>query len=244
MQQPQSHFHILLLTAAVFTGCAAPQASTTGAKSSRPTREAGFLDYYSVLRQDPADRGTRFFTDAASDFSRYDSVIVEPVGIWRNAAAAPGTIDEAKLAQLGSYYLGALRRELGRFYRLTNTPGTQTLRLRAALTEVRQSKIRLEARAVSPPARPDPEVILQPFKPATRTFLERAAMEVELTDSATGNPIAAFVTIGAGGQPAANLFEVKAAADSWAQRIARRLSRWKASQSAEPRGFQSILEDP
>ena len=102
----------------------------------------GFLGDYSDLQPGRDDQAQRVFIDTAADFSRYEKVLIDPVVTW-DTSAGSGDPDPA-LQRIADQFDAALRSELQREFELAMDPGTDTLRIRAAITGVHKSGVSVE----------------------------------------------------------------------------------------------------
>lgn len=106
-------------------------AALAGCSSVQPTRSGFFADYDSLA---PLDGDTDVLVASAAnvDWRRFDSFVLEPITVdARATAAAPDEV-----AALRDDFAVHLRDELSVCLRPTDGPGPNTLRIRAALTDV------------------------------------------------------------------------------------------------------------
>jgi hypothetical protein len=157
---------------------------STGGKSP-----SGFLSNYSQL---DAGYGTEnavsSFLKSGVDFKKYDSVIIEPV---TTTVASPG-ISPAVTDQLAAYLSGSLRSQLSSGYKVVNTPGPKTLRVRTGLTDVIENS-KLGKPVVT--VHPDPKITLSGNlgSAAVATFISQVSFEGEVLDSVSGERLSALV---------------------------------------------------
>jgi hypothetical protein len=157
---------------------------STGGKSP-----SGFLSNYAQLN---AGYGTAdavsSFVKSGVDFKKYDSVIIEPV---TTTVAAPG-ISPAVTDQLAAYLSGSLNSQLSSGYKIVNTPGPKTLRVRTGLTDVIEN-----SKGGKPvvTVHTDPKITLSGnLGSATiATFVSQVSFEGELLDSMSGERLAALI---------------------------------------------------
>lgn len=157
---------------------------STGGKSP-----SGFLSNYSQL---DAGYGTEnavsSFLKSGVDFKKYDSVIIGPV---TTTVASPG-ISPAVTEQLAAYLSGSLTSQLSSGYKIVNTPGPKTLRVRTGLTDV------IEGSKVGKPVttvHSDPKITLSSNlgSATVATFVSQVSFEGEVLDSVSGERLAALV---------------------------------------------------
>ena len=107
---------------------------------------SGFLTDYEQLQPAP-ERGVRFVPDEVdyfeapdAEWGRYSSVIVDPVEFRAGEDRAPDADEEARAA-MAHKFTKLLRKTLGEDFTLTDEPGPDTLRVRAAVTDADCSNI-------------------------------------------------------------------------------------------------------
>jgi hypothetical protein len=157
---------------------------STGGKSP-----SGFLTNYAELN---AGYGTAdavsSFVRSGVDFKKYDSVIIEPV---TTIIGTPG-ISPAVTDQLAAYLYGSLNSQLSSGFKIVNSPGPKTLRVRTGLTDViENSKTGTPVVTVHP----DPKITLSGNvgSAAVATFVSQVSFEGEVLDSTSGERLAALI---------------------------------------------------
>lgn len=100
----------------------------------------GFLDDYEQLAPGHKDQASLIFIDAATDFSTYSAIVVEPV-VARALSKGDPTVATQELAKDLD---AALRRELAHEFELVEQPRAGALRMRAALASKQDSRLVLE----------------------------------------------------------------------------------------------------
>lgn len=173
------------LIGAVLTagGCLVLASCSTGGRSP-----SGFLSNYSQL---DAGYGTAdavaAYVKPGVDLKRYDSVIIDPV---TTVVSAPGISAEAK-DQLASYLAGSLRSQMPSYLKLVGSPGSSTLRVRTALTDVIE-----DGKATQPvtTVHSDPRARLSGKLGSDElaAFISDLSFEGEILDSSTGERISAL----------------------------------------------------
>jgi hypothetical protein len=154
-------------------------------------------------------------------------VVIDPVTIWLEGDSALAEISREEAQRLADYLYTALRREIEQSFTISDRPGPENLRLRAAITEARGSRVPLDiVSTVLPPAR-----LLSAAKmlaTGTHAFVGRAGIEIEVLDSASGSRLIAAVDERAGTKAlrgsTSSWSDVDAAFDHWASVIAARLA--------------------
>lgn len=205
--------HQFILTSGVALAIAAC------ATKSSPT---GFLNDYSKLKPNP------FFADLAwvapdADFSKYDSMIIDPVVVYGERAAA---LPEAERNNLANQLRNSFVRRMGSRFNIVDSTGPSTLRLRMALSDVDATSPKMNTvTTVLPQARLIGEA--QRMATGTQNFAGSTAMEAEFLDSSTGKQIAAGVDRQFGKKrlstSASKWGEVRKIFDTWANEMTNNL---------------------
>lgn len=201
-------------------------ACTAGSRGPRPADMSGFLDDYSRLRPGPAEGATFVYRDPEAKWAAYDRVLLDPVTVWRSGKNSLSDIPEADLQRLAAELEKAVRAHLGPDYRLVSEPGAGVLRVRLGITDARQSDRVLDVFTFEVPpthAASDAQELL----PATHAFVVAAAIEGELTDSAT-NRILAQAVDRRGERRFATWGDVRVGVERWATWFAGRLRRGRS----------------
>ena len=179
------------------------------------TGPTGFLQDYSKLKPGP------YFADLAwvapdANFPRYDAIIIDPVVMFgERAAALPA--DERN--NLGTTLRNSFVQRMSDRFRIVSAPGPKTLRLRLAIADLEAANPVLNTpTSILPPARVASEA--QRLVTGTQSFAGSAALEAEFLDSATGRQLAAGVDRQFGkkriGTAPLKWGEVKKIFDTWA----------------------------
>ena len=181
--QPLMTLTTFFLAALLLSGCA-----TT--RQTRSVEVTGFLGDYSMLEEGKRGEAQLLYIDESVDFSRYDSVMIDTVTIWYSERTKK--LDPKDEQRLTDYFYHAIHEELFEAFRIVNEPGPNVLRVRAALTEARGARVIGNAvTSIVPQAR-----LLATVGGAVtdvQVFVGRAAGEVEITDSMTGQRLVAAV---------------------------------------------------
>jgi hypothetical protein len=202
------------------SGCSRP--SEPAAKKAAAARQSGFLKDYAKLKADPKLEDTVLAYVAADPkmaLRNYVGVVVDPVDVYLATDADASKVPALGMEAISKYFHHALVKAVGDVYPVVQQPGPLVMRLRAAVVGVDAgSEIPASGKAE------DAKNAL------TRAVnVNRAYIELELTDSVTGEVLAAAVdkaTLAAGsevGSPTFSRDEKYAAArlafDAWASRV-------------------------
>lgn len=121
---------VLLLCIAVFTGCATHPVNYQGLSST------------SELTPNPRDKSGHvpfLYTATDNDWSKYTSVILDPVTIYRGPDQQFGKTSETNKALLAGYMQIRFAKVLETKYALSDSANTNTLRIHLTLTGVETS---------------------------------------------------------------------------------------------------------
>ena len=207
----------------MMTACAATQRAPMAAVMAAP--QSGMLtDLGQLTPGGPGQVSLRYINPAVS-WSSYTKVIIQPVTFWGGAASAPSTATQQMLCD---YLYNELNRKLGRTYQIVTQPGPNTMVLRIALTDVTSSTPGLRTISVIvPQARL--LTALGNTVTGNQAFAGGAQGEGEVTDSLTGERLAAFIDRREAGAQIASATswqwgDVKTVMDNWVGRIQKQLT--------------------
>jgi len=192
---------LLITVATLAPGCAS---------TPEPT---GFLSDYSRLEVVKAG-WMRYVSPKLADYSSY---MIDPVQIRVERDA----LDAEKRAEVARYMHDAVVKVLNdNNYAVVTQSGTQTARVRVAITDIQESKWYLN---------------IHPATKLTGVGKGGASMEAEVIDSVTGEQLAATIRRGQGKQfelsPFSTLNDVKAVIDKWAEAAGERLRELKQARA-------------
>lgn len=175
----------------------------------------------------------RYFNPAAQ-WTRYDKVLIEPVTFWGGDSTSVPAADQQALTD---YFSQQLRAQLGKQLQLAERPGPGVIKVTVAMTD---------AEAATPVLRsvsmlvPQAHMLsnLKYLATGTFPFVGGAQGEVRLTDSVSGQLLAAAVDKRIGGGSVANSFQwqwgdAEHAIDTWCEMLTERLVSW-TSGAAKP----------
>jgi len=201
--------------------------SLTGCQTTRQTRSVeitGFLGDYSQLRDGGWGEAQLLYIDESADFSRYDAVWIESVEIWVSERTEKLSKEDAQ--QITDYAYAAFHEELSEHFRIAQGSAPGVLRLRAAVSEAKGARVLGNAvTSIVPQARA--AATLLGTASDVQVFVGRASIEMELTDSVSGERLAAVVDERAGTKAIRGGIlkwsDVKLAFDHWAKRTRERM---------------------
>jgi len=141
----KNHYLALLILPLVgFVSCETTEISTN----------SSHISSYKKLevQTDPLAGGALIRKADPKELQKYSKVMVDKVKVYPSRVSKPGektaTKEEARM--LAEKFETILKKELSTHYKLTNRPGSDTLRVRAALTELRPSNPALFALNYAP----------------------------------------------------------------------------------------------
>jgi hypothetical protein len=224
---------VLLLISGVL-GCAATVASKADATGQGESEKSallcsGFLGDYSQLKPGGKDRAGLVYLNPNAQWSSYKSVIIVPVEFWDKANSTV-PIEEQKT--LSTFFYNTLVENLQKDFKLVDRPGPGVLVLRTAITNATAATPCLRSiSVVIPQAR-----LLnaaQSLATDSYAFTGSARAEGEITDSLTGERLAAMVDERKGGMSLKTAAQWKwGDAENiltyWAQTISKRLVELRA----------------
>lgn len=210
--------------AAMLTACA----TTEQAGGFGKAEPSGFLNDYSMLH--PAANETEaslvYFTPDKTKFKSYTKILLEPVQVWRGEKSSAKNIDMEDANYLSQFLWSRVDEELRKDYTMVQQPGPGVLRVRIGITEAGKGIPVLDNVTAMHPG----SLIVSKGKKAlsgTESLVGKSSIEMEATDSQTGELLGAGVDRRGGGKYAwksLNRWEdVEQAFTYWAKKI-----RWRA----------------
>jgi len=184
----------LLMIPMVFlllSGCA----STNGkAKESEGPKYSGFLSDYSKLNPEAEGSKALKYVNPQADMKKYKKFILERIVVYLKDDAEYKGIDPDAMKAMTDYFHQAIVRELGSDYALVTEPGPDVLRLKVAITDLAPTKTAVTVLVlVTPYATVADLASGAASKSGSPPYLGHAAIEVEGIDSATLQPVFAYV---------------------------------------------------
>lgn len=210
--------------AALLTACAHSE-QAGGYGKAEPS---GFLKDYSKLHAAANDTEATlvYFTPDKAKFKSYTKVWLEPVQVWRGEKSDAKSLDKEDADYLSQFLWSHLDEELRKDYQMVQAAGPGVMRVRIAITEAGKGIPILDNLTAAYPA----AMLLSKGKKAisgTESMVGKASVEVEVTDSQTGELLAAGVDRRGGGKyawkPINRWVDVEEAYSYWAKKFA-----WRA----------------
>lgn len=201
---------------------------TTGCSSTFQTRKvttSGFLGDYSQLKKGSGDEAKLLYVNSQADFAGYTRILMDPVKFYNDQNCKLEGEDKKRVVD---YLHATIIEQLKSDYTFVNKQGAGTMRLRVAITEAQGSKVVTDTISSIIPVGMALGLVK---KVATGTNLSvgKAAVEVELQDSQTGERLIAGVDKRAGRKYTGKFDKfdkyhtIEDAFDYWAKRLKKRL---------------------
>jgi len=210
----------LLALVCTLVACAASR----GRRSDAP--ESGFLGDYSQLESLDGWPASEAYFNPDAEWSRYSSIELDSVTLWTNEET--GKLSEEDKQMLTDTLFTALHEELSKYFEMSDHPGPDTLRVRAALTQGKGAKTAMRAITSIHPG----SLLLGAavgLSADTANSVGTATAEFELLDAATNERLGAAVDQRAGTKAFALIApkrtftkwgDVKNISNYWAERAA------------------------
>jgi hypothetical protein len=197
-------------------------AATRGRRSDAP--ESGFLRNYSQIQPNDDWPAQAVYFNPNAQWSRYDSVELDSVTLWADEKIAKLSAENRQM--LTDTLYTALHEELSKYFEMSKYPGTNTIRVRAALTQGKGARTVMRSISSIHPG----TLLLGAavgLSLDTASSVGTATVELELLDAATHERLAAAVDQRAGTKaffliaPERTFTkwgDVRAISDYWAER--------------------------
>ena len=154
------------------------------------------------------------------DLSSYKKVMIDHVVIYLNPESEAQAIQPEQMTKLSDHFHKALIASLEDQYQITDQPGPDVMRIRAAISDVEPGH---PVAGTMSSIMPIGIVISSATKATTdsNVGVGRAAMEIELVDSVSGDRLAAAVDRREGGKQVGSgkWDDVEEAFEHWAEKL-------------------------
>lgn len=191
---------------------------------------SGFLGNYSQLTPGGKGEAQLRYINPNVDWKKYQSVLIDTPQVWADSETSK--LSKADQKKLTGDLHDALVDALSKDYTVVEEPGPGVLRIRTAITQAQGAKLLMNAvTGLVPQLRF--ATMIGGMATDTAKFVGQCSAEVEITDSATGERLAAAVDQRAGTKDPRNMLDkwddVDSAFQDWAGRIATRLRELRGS---------------
>ena len=189
---------------------------------------SGFLKDYSKLQpaKDDTEASLVYLNPDKAKIKSYTKIWLEPVQVWRGEKSDAKDLDKEDADHVSKYLWSRLDEEFRKDYTMTQEPGPGVMRMRVGVTEAGKGIPVLDNLTAAYPM----ALVLSKGKKAiggTESFVGKASIEVEVTDSQSGDLLAAAVDRRGGGKYAWKALnrwvDFEAASAYWAKKF-----RWRA----------------
>ena len=152
---------------------------------SRDLAHQTFLSDYDRLQKGGGGQPELVYAAPGVDWSTYDAILLDPVGIWRSDISRDEGISHNEAQLLANYFYTLIDQDLSQVWRITRDPGQKTLRMTVALTIIDDGRPTLDVVSTTVP---DPESLgtIERLLGGEPTILGRAALEVRMVDAQSG----------------------------------------------------------
>jgi hypothetical protein len=223
-----------MMGVAALTACAHSE-QAGGYGKAEPS---GFLKDYSKLHAaaDDTEATLMYFIPDKAKFKSYTKVWLEPVQVWRGEKSSAKDLDPEDTNHVSQYLWSSVDTELRKDYSMTRAAGPGVMRVRIAVTEAGKGIPVLDNLTAAYPT----TLLMSKGKKAllgTETLVGKASIEVEVTDSQTGELLAAAVDRRGGGKYAWKALsrweDFEQASDYWAKKFAWRACMMRGAATCE-----------
>jgi hypothetical protein len=169
--------------------------SATRGRRKGEVPQSGFLRDYSQLEKLEDWPAREAYFNPNAQWSRYDSIQIDAVTLWADKSIDKLSAEDQQMLTDTLYM--ALHEELSLYFNISDHPGPNTLRLRAALTQGKGAKAVMRSLTSIHPG----TLLLGAavgLSLDTANSVGSATLEAELLDSATNERLAAMVDQRAG----------------------------------------------
>jgi hypothetical protein len=167
------------------------------------------------------------YINPSAQWTQYNKVLIQPVSFWGGDDTKISAADQQTLT---NYFYNVLEQQLSKKFQVVNQPGPGVMTIAVALDDATTATPVLRSLSV---AEPHVRLLatLKYLATGTFPFIGSAQAEAKITDSVTGQVLAAAVSkrVGGGSIKAADQWELGDAENAltyWAQMTTNRLSSW------------------
>lgn len=213
-------------------------AGCTTTRKLRKVETTGFLGDYSMMKKGDRDQAQLVYFKPGLNLAKYHKVIIDPITFMAQADSDASKLPQEEIQNLADRLYIAIQNHLQGDYEQVQTPGPDVLRIKAAITDARGSKVAMN---VVTTIIPQINMVSKVSGLATDTtvFVGKAGVEAEVVDSLTNERLIAAVDERAGAKTLRGLGgtwkDVQEAYDFWAQRLKERLAEFRGAAPAPKR---------
>lgn len=174
-----------ILAVLLVTGCAAT-------KQGSEVKKSGFLGDYSMLDKGAEGQALMRYENPKAQWNQYNKVMVDAVSVWTSPDSDLANIPAAERQKLANRFQVLLATELAKQYAVVGTPGPNTLRIQAAITDADSSNPALNTVSTIMPVGLALSAVTEAAT-GKASFTGAASGEIKISDAATGDVLAAAV---------------------------------------------------
>jgi hypothetical protein len=208
----------------LLSACAATQKATL----DRATLNCGLLgDVCGKLAPGGKDQASLRYISPSVQWTNYSKVMIEPVTFWGGSSTSVSAADQQMLV---NYFSQQLKEQLGKKFQIVNQAGPGVMKLTVAMTDAETATPVLRSISMIVP---QAHLLagLKYLATGTFPFVGGAQVEGKITDSVSGDMLAAVADKRLGGGSMATGFQwqwgdAENVIDKWCERTAERLSSW------------------
>lgn len=192
---------LCIMAIAILSGCAAT-------KRAKDVELKGYLVDASILKKGDKDQALYAYLNPRADWPSYSKVMLDPVLTIRKAELEKKGAPQEDLQRMANNFYALLYKELGMDYDIVKAPGPRTIRIQVALIDLQESWATTDTITSVVPV----SMVVssgKSFITGKPAFVGEATVEVKVTDSRTGQLLAAGIDRRVGGET------VEASTDSW-----------------------------
>lgn len=217
-------FSAMALGVLLLSACTATQK----APIDQASMNCGLLtDVCGKLTPGGKDQASLRYVNPSAQWTSYNKVMIEPVTFWGGSSTSISAADQQMLV---NYFSQQLREQLGKKFRIVDNAGPGVMKLTVAMTDAETATPVLRSISMIVP---QAHMLsnLKYLATGTFPFVGGAQGEAKITDSVTGNLLAAVADKRIGGGSATTGFQVQwgdaeNTIDKWSEMFAERLSSW------------------
>jgi hypothetical protein len=203
--------------------------NTVCAKLS-PTNAPGRMD--AAFAADGTPTADLRYINPNANWTQYNKVLIHPVTFWAGDTTKVSAADQQILT---NFFYTALQQQLSTKFQVVDSPGPGVMTIQVAIEDATTATPVLRSISV---AEPHVKAIgtLKYLATGTYPFVGSAQAEAKITDSVTGQVLAAAVDkrVGGGSLKAADQWELgdaENAITAWAQQMTARLAAWTSGKT-------------
>jgi hypothetical protein len=218
--------------AATAVGALLLSACTTTQKApiEQSSLNCGLLgDICGQLRPGGEDQASLRYINPSAQWASYSKVMIDPVTFWGGESTSVSSADQQMLV---NYFSQRLEEQLGKKFEVVNRPGPGVMKVSVAMTDAETATPVLRSISMIVP---QAHMLsnLKYLATGTFPFVGGAQVEAKLTDSVSGDLLAAVADKRIGGGRFKTGFQwqwgdAENAIDEWCIKTAERLSAWTA----------------